>query len=140
RLGADMVLNDVTSGTYLVAVDEAPMADTFQDQQFQDLVTMAKDLGIPIPPDIIVDASNVPRKREIIKRIQGQQQAKPQPKVAQSINFKDLPPEGQAQMAAEVGINLNPQGLAAQAMAQPTPQPGQMPGAPQPSPPGVPGG
>ena len=78
RLGADMVLNDVTSGAYLVAVDEAPMADTFQDQQFQDLVTMAKDLGIPIPPEIIVDASNVPRKREIIKRLRGLQQAQEQ--------------------------------------------------------------
>jgi hypothetical protein len=116
RLGADMVLNDVTSGTYLVAVDEAPMAATFQDQQFQDLVTMAKDLGIPIPPDIIVEASSVPRKREIIQRLQGQQQAKPPaPKVAQAINFKDLPPEGQAQMAAEVGIQLDPQALAARA-------------------------
>lgn len=32
----------------------------------------------------------------------------PQPKVNQSINFKDLPPDGQQQMAQEAGIKLNP--------------------------------
>jgi hypothetical protein len=30
----------------------------------------------------------------------------PQPKITQSINFKDLPPEGQQQMAQEAGISL----------------------------------
>lgn len=32
---------------------------------------------------------------------------------SQSINFKDLPPEGKAQMAAKVGIQLHPEGIAA---------------------------
>lgn len=32
----------------------------------------------------------------------------PAPKVTQSINFKDLPPDGQVQMAQEAGIKLNP--------------------------------
>lgn len=36
-----------------------------------------------------------------------------QQKVSQSINFKDMPPDGQAAMAAEVGIQLNPVELAA---------------------------
>jgi hypothetical protein len=35
-------------------------------------------------------------------------EGKPERKVAQSINFKDLPPDGQRQMAAEVGIDINP--------------------------------
>jgi hypothetical protein len=69
RLGDGRVLNDVTLGSYTVAIDEAPLAATFDQGQFQDLITMVKDLGIPIPPDIIVDASNVPRKREILDRM-----------------------------------------------------------------------
>ena len=100
------------------------MAATFEDAQFQDLVTMAKDLGLPIPADIMVEASNVPRKREIIKRMEAAQQgavAKPAQKIVQSLNFKDLPPDGQAQMAAEVGIQLNPQALAVHAAQQGAP-------------------
>jgi hypothetical protein len=34
-------------------------------------------------------------------------------KVSESIAFKDLPPDGQAQMAAKVGIILHPEGIAA---------------------------
>lgn len=37
---------------------------------------------------------------------------------SESIAFKDLPPEGQAQMAAQAGINLTPQALADHAAAQ----------------------
>lgn len=69
KLGDGRILNDVTLGSYAVAVDEAPMAATFDQGQFDEMVTMVKDLGVPIPPDIIVDASNVPRKREIINRL-----------------------------------------------------------------------
>ncbi len=35
-------------------------------------------------------------------------QEAPQQKVSQSMSFKDLPPEGQVQMAAEAGIKINP--------------------------------
>lgn len=140
RLGTGAVLNDVTSGSYLVAVDEAPMADTFQDQQFQDIVTMVKDLGIPVPPEIIVEASSIPRKREIIKALQGAAGAKPPPKVTQNINFKDLPPTGKAQMAAEVGIKLDPAELTAHEAAQAAPE-GASPANPaQPMPGPAPGG
>ena len=31
---------------------------------------------------------------------------------SESINYKDLPPEGQAQLAAKVGIKLNPEQIA----------------------------
>lgn len=55
---------------------------------------------------------------------QAKQQASGQPsgqqeqqKVAESIGFKDLPPEGQVQMAAQAGIKLDPQQIQQQ---QPT--------------------
>lgn len=81
RLADGAVLNDVTLGSYTVAVDEAPMSATFDQAQFDDIVTMVKDLGIPIPPDIVVEASNVPRKREIINRMAPPVPAAPTPGV-----------------------------------------------------------
>ena len=50
----------------------------------------------------------------------GQNGQSPQPKVAESINFQNLPPEGQVQMAAQAGIQLNPQQM--QQMQQPNQQ------------------
>ena len=47
----------------------------------------------------------------------GQQQSAKEP--SQSISFKDLPPEGKAQMAAKVGINIRPESVAAYEMPQP---------------------
>ena len=135
RTGAGVVLNDVTSGTYLVAVDEAPMADTFQDQQFQDLVTMKKDLGLPIPDDVLIESSSVPYKQKIIKRLaEASQSTQPPSKIVESINYKDLPPDGQAQMAAKAGIKIDPAALTAREVAQGAPQPHTpgTPGAPQP--------
>lgn len=41
------------------------------------------------------------------------EQAKSKNKVAESINFKDLPPEGQAQLARQAGIELHAEGIAA---------------------------
>jgi len=88
------------------------------------IVDMYKRLDYPNPEEL---AANVwleanapellfkddPRVQEVIKAraaAAGQGEKKPP---SQSINFKDLPPEGKAQMAAEVGINLHPEGIAA---------------------------
>lgn len=42
-----------------------------------------------------------------------QMRQKPPEEPSQSINFKDLPPDGKAQLAAKAGINLHPEALAA---------------------------
>lgn len=53
-----------------------------------------------------------PRIQQVMESRQQAQQ--PEEKLpSQSISFKDLPPEGQAQMAAKVGINLNAEAIAA---------------------------
>ncbi len=55
---------------------------------------------------------------------QNGQQKEQQQKVSESIGFKDLPPDGQVQMAAQAGIKLDPNAM--QIMAQQTPaKPGQ---------------
>lgn len=49
------------------------------------------------------------------------------PKVGESINFKDLPPDGQAQMAKQAGINLQPPQPDNQTNSQATPPPANVP-------------
>ncbi len=53
------------------------------------------------------------------------QPQKPEPKISASINFKDLPPAGQVQLAADAGLNLGTIG----------PDPGAPAGGPPPPPP-----
>jgi len=50
-----------------------------------------------------------------------QQGNQPSPKVAESIAFKDLPPDGQVQMAAQAGIKITPPQQPAIAAAEPQP-------------------
>ena len=88
------------------------------------LLDLYKNLDYPNPEEI---ASNVwleinapellyskdPRVLQVIQSRQeaaGKVEEKP---VSESINFKDLPPEGQAQMAKKVGIELHPEAIAA---------------------------
>lgn len=58
------------------------------------------------------------------KKAQLMAQSQPQAKVSQSMNFKDLPPEGQVQMAQEAGIKINsvPQPNQPNQPNNPTPQ------------------
>lgn len=66
------VINNVAIGDYTIAIDEAPLSATFDDQEFDDIVTMVKELGVPIPPDIIVEASSVGKKRIIVDALRAQ--------------------------------------------------------------------
>lgn len=67
------ILNNITVGEYRVIIDEAPMSATFQDAQFTDAMDMVK-MGLPVPPDLLVDLSSIPRKDEVKARMQQQQQ------------------------------------------------------------------
>ena len=60
-------------------------------------------------PEILF--ANDPRIQQVIKAKQSASGEKKPP--SESINFKDLPPEGQAQMAEQAGIKLHPEALAA---------------------------
>jgi hypothetical protein len=58
------IVNDVTLGSYAVAVTETPISKTFLEAQFQELMEM-KQMGMPIPDDFLIDASSVERKEEM---------------------------------------------------------------------------
>ncbi len=77
---AGRIVNDVTVGEYMVAIDEVPMSATFLAGQFEEALEM-KEKGIPVPDDILVDLSSMPRKREIKQRLAQAQQG-PNPEIA----------------------------------------------------------
>lgn len=61
---ASGVINDVSLGTYALAIDETPLSKSFLEAQFDELTRM-KEIGMPIPDDHLIDASSVPRKAEL---------------------------------------------------------------------------
>ncbi len=70
------IVNDVTIGEYDVVITEQPNAVTYAESQFSQALELVK-LGVPIPPDILIQLSTLTRKREIIERLQQAQQTDP---------------------------------------------------------------
>lgn len=72
------ILNDLTIGEYAVVISEQPLQITFDNTQFEQIATMRKDMGIPIPPKWALRYSNLTEKQEIAADIAAQaQQADP---------------------------------------------------------------
>lgn len=63
------ILNDLTLGEYEVVVTSAPFRATLEDSQFDQAVAM-RELGIPIPDDVLIENSRLMRKTELAKRLQ----------------------------------------------------------------------
>ena len=63
------VLNDLTLGEYDVVVTSAPYRATLEDSQFDQAVAM-RELGVPIPDDVLIENSRLMRKTELAKRLQ----------------------------------------------------------------------
>ena len=87
------------------------------------IVDMYKRLDYPNPDELAANVwleanapellfKNDPRVQQVIQARQSAQKTQEKPP-SESINFKDLPPAGKAQMAAKVGIDLSPEGIAA---------------------------
>lgn len=60
------VLNDLTIGEYDIVLDTVPVSVTFENGEFQQLLEMYK-LGVPIPPAVLIQASNMARKQQTIE-------------------------------------------------------------------------
>ncbi|WOF74144.1 portal protein [Parvibaculaceae bacterium PLY_AMNH_Bact1] len=79
--GTTRILNDVTVGKYTVTVDEVPLAASFANAQFDEMMIIMEKIApgigqfIPMFADLIVDASSLPRKAEWIERLKQLNQA-----------------------------------------------------------------
>lgn len=64
-----VVANDITLGRYSVQVDETPMSASFLSACFDELLLL-REKGVPVPDDMLVDASSFGRKKELKQRLQ----------------------------------------------------------------------
>lgn len=143
------ITNNLANGKYDVAIDEAPMSSTFLQAQFQEAVELRRDLGIPIPDDIMVDLSSMPSKQVIKARMEEQTLAAQENMKIQMLMQRggvgippNMPIPGVVTDGSPVIKRLSPEELAAQAATMaagvgagsPPPQPPQMPMAAPPAP------
>lgn len=68
------IINDLTLGEYDVVVSSVPVRETLEDSQFEQALAL-RQMGVMIPDDVLIDASRLQRKSEIIKRLQGDQES-----------------------------------------------------------------
>lgn len=72
--GVDIILNDMTVGKYKAVVSESPTSPTARLRNFYQLLEAVK-AGLPIPPEVVLDASDLPMKDEIKQKIAEKQQS-----------------------------------------------------------------
>jgi hypothetical protein len=63
------ILNDLTLGEYDVVVSSTPHRETLEDSQFEQALAL-REMGLPIPDDILIENSRLNRRGEIIKKMQ----------------------------------------------------------------------
>lgn len=70
-------LNDLSAGEFDIVVSDTPATPSKRVADFYALLEAAK-AGVPIPPDLILEASDIPQKEEIRRRLQMQMAQPPQ--------------------------------------------------------------
>lgn len=82
------IINDLTLGKYDVIATSQPSRASFVETQFAQLIQMAQS-GIQVPPDIIVEYSNLSRKAEVAERMrQAMGQGQPSPEQMQMMQMQ----------------------------------------------------
>ncbi len=66
------VVNDLTIGEYGVVVTSVPVRETLEDSQFEQAVAL-REMGVQIPDAVLIDASRLMNKKDIIRQLQGDQ-------------------------------------------------------------------
>ena len=118
------IINDLTLGEYDVVVSSVPRRETLEDSQFDQAVSL-KQLGIAIPDSVLIDASRLMNKKEILKLIDGDQQS---PEFQQQQQLKQRGAEAQVSKlegeAADKHAAAQLKQVNAQAIAQGEPDDG----------------
>lgn len=83
QTGQIVVQNDVTLGKYDIIIEESPDTLNLRTEQFESLVKLAQ-AKFPVPFDMIIEASDLPNKKQLLERIKQQEQAQQQQMMAQA--------------------------------------------------------
>jgi hypothetical protein len=116
------VLYDLSLFEFDIVINESPATPTARLGNLYQLLDAQKS-GIPVPPDVLLEFMDFPGKSEIKKRMQQQAQGGKMepPKVSLTAKINELPMEVQEQIYAAEGIQVSPQSMIAQNMANNTP-------------------
>jgi len=82
------IINDLMLGEYDIVVTNQPERDTLEDSTFAQSVEMRKELNIPIPDSVLIKASRLTNKAEIVQAIEDQQNS-PEAQQAKQIEQAD---------------------------------------------------
>jgi hypothetical protein len=107
------VLYDLSKFEFDIVVLPSSSTPTLMQANLEQLIA-AKEAGIPVPPEMLLEFMPIGNKQELKKKLQEQAQSQAQiepPKTSLSIAFKDLPIEGKIAVLAEAGIQVDPQSL-----------------------------
>jgi hypothetical protein len=88
------IINDLTLGEYDVVVSSVPRRETLEDSQFEQVMAM-REVGIMIPDSVLIDASRLMNKKDIIKQMAGDQTS------PEAVAAKELQQRGQAAEVAK---------------------------------------
>jgi hypothetical protein len=90
---AGEIVNDLTLGEFEVVVSSQPERDTFEDTQFDQAVMLRKEVGVQIPDPVLIQASRLKDKADIIKQMTGDQdspEAKAQAQLKQRAQIAEV--------------------------------------------------
>jgi len=88
------IINDLTLGEYDVVVSSVPRRETLEDSQYEQALSM-REAGVQLPDSVLIDASRLNNKKDIIKQMAGDQTS------PEALAAKQLQQRGQA---AEVAL------------------------------------
>ena len=85
------ILNDLTIGEYSVVVSSVPRRETLEDSQFEQAVSL-KELGVPIPDSVLIGASRLIDKADVIKQMEATQNS-PEAQAAKQLEQRGMAAE-----------------------------------------------
>lgn len=71
-----------------LVLDDAPAAAALQVEEFEMLANMTSS-GVPIPPDVLIEASSLRNKDKLLERLRGGQDGQVPPEVQQAMQQRD---------------------------------------------------
>lgn len=96
---AGTILNDVTVGEYDVVIGTAPARDGALDTEFAEALQLM-EIGVPIPPEVVIRASHLARKHEVAAMVmQMQGRGEPTDEEAQMLRMQQQMEMQGAQLA-----------------------------------------
>jgi hypothetical protein len=87
-MAVQQILNDLSTFEFDVVISDTPATPSQRVAAFYALLEMAK-AGLPVPPDVIIEASDLPQKEMLKERLMQQQQMEMQARQQQS---QGMPP------------------------------------------------